>query len=195
MNGKIGPRNNSPDTATSTTIARIPHGKGEHRIRPCHDQSQISARLDGSPIVDPYFRPQWLPNFSNIQAHCGIRPAKTWNEIMPCVRSWLQCVSRLRSFHCHQVRSKRERHLPLAARFAGNIGPRIAIRQTLLLDHMVALNESHLKRLLLEYVRYHHEKGRRLCWLAPQMTITMPNSPSELRQPLPWSRLPVCRKF
>jgi hypothetical protein len=23
--------------------------------------------LDGSPIVDPYFRPQWLPNFSNIR--------------------------------------------------------------------------------------------------------------------------------
>jgi hypothetical protein len=63
------------------------------------------------------FRPQWLPNFSNIRAHCGI-------EIMPCLRSWLQCVSRLRSFHCHQVRSKMERHLPFAARFAGNIGPR-----------------------------------------------------------------------
>jgi transposase InsO family protein len=28
-----------------------------------------------------------------------------------------------------------------------------------LLDHMVALNERHLKRLLLEYVRYHHEDG------------------------------------
>jgi putative transposase len=26
-----------------------------------------------------------------------------------------------------------------------------------LLDHIVALNERHLKRLLLEYVRYHHE--------------------------------------
>jgi putative transposase len=26
-----------------------------------------------------------------------------------------------------------------------------------LLDHMVALNERHLKRLLAEYVRYHHE--------------------------------------
>ena len=37
---------------------------------------------------------------------------------MRCLRSWLQCVSRLRSFHCHQVRSKRERHLPFAARFA-----------------------------------------------------------------------------
>ena len=26
-----------------------------------------------------------------------------------------------------------------------------------LLDHIVALNEPHLKRLLLAYVRYHHE--------------------------------------
>jgi beta-lactamase regulating signal transducer with metallopeptidase domain len=44
---------------------------------------------------------------------------------MRCLRSWLQCVSRLQSFQCYQVRSKRERHLPFAARFAGNIGPRI----------------------------------------------------------------------
>jgi hypothetical protein len=49
------------------------HWKDERRIRPGLDQSQISARLDGSLIVDPYFRPQWLPNFSNIRAHCGIR--------------------------------------------------------------------------------------------------------------------------
>src|SRR5205807_2019580 len=43
-------------------------GRANPRRR-CHDQSQISARLAGSPIVDPYFRPQWLPNFSNIRAH------------------------------------------------------------------------------------------------------------------------------
>jgi hypothetical protein len=49
---------------------------------------------------------------------------------MPYLRSWLQCVSRLRSLHCHQVRSKRERHLPFAARFAGNIGPRISSPDT-----------------------------------------------------------------
>jgi hypothetical protein len=61
------------DNPTLTTIARIIHWKGERRIRPCRDQSQIFARLDGSPIVDPYFRPQWLPNFANIRAHCGIR--------------------------------------------------------------------------------------------------------------------------
>jgi hypothetical protein len=80
-----------------------------------------------APIVDPYFRPQWLLNFSNIRAHFGVRSGalKTWNEIMRCLRSRLQCVSRLRSLHCHQARSKRERHLPFAARFAGNIGPRI----------------------------------------------------------------------
>jgi putative transposase len=43
---------------------------------------------------------------------------------MRCLRSWLQYVSRPRSFHCPQVRSKKEKHLPFAARFAGNIGPR-----------------------------------------------------------------------
>jgi transposase InsO family protein len=42
----------------STTIARIAHGKGERRIRRCHDQSQISARFDGSPTADPCIRPQ-----------------------------------------------------------------------------------------------------------------------------------------
>src|SRR5207249_10017470 len=34
-----------------TTIARIPHWKGERRIRRCHDQSQISARFDGNRTV------------------------------------------------------------------------------------------------------------------------------------------------
>jgi hypothetical protein len=41
---------------TSTTIARIPHWKGERRLRRCHDQSQISARFDGSPTADPCIR-------------------------------------------------------------------------------------------------------------------------------------------
>src|SRR5580765_6225973 len=58
-----------------------------------------------------------------------VRPAKTWNEIMRCVRSWLQCASRLRSFHCHQVRSKRERHLPSAGDLPV-IAALVAIRQT-----------------------------------------------------------------
>jgi hypothetical protein len=71
--------------------------------------------------------PNGCLTLSKTRAHFGIRSgaAKTWNEIMPYLRSWLQCVSRLRSFHCHQVRSKRERHLPFEAGFAGNIGPRI----------------------------------------------------------------------
>jgi putative transposase len=46
---------------------------------------------------------------------------------MRCLRPWLQCVSRLRSFHCHQVRSKRERHLPFTARF-------VSIRQIQILE-------------------------------------------------------------
>src|SRR6516164_1913118 len=48
---------------------------------------------------------------------------------MRCLRSWLQCVSRLRSFHCHQIRSKKEKPLPFATRFAG-ISALVAIRQT-----------------------------------------------------------------
>jgi hypothetical protein len=48
---------------------------------------------------------------------------------MRCLRSWLQCVSRLRSFHCHQVRSKRERHLP-SRRDLPVISALVAIRQT-----------------------------------------------------------------
>jgi hypothetical protein len=39
------------------------HSSREGRTPDTPDQSQISGRLDGSPIVDPYFRPQWLPNF------------------------------------------------------------------------------------------------------------------------------------
>jgi len=31
-----------------------------------------------------------------------------------------------------------------------------------LLDHIVALNERHLKRLLAEYVRYHHMRTERI---------------------------------
>jgi len=51
---------------TSTTIARIPHWKGERRIRRCHDQSQASARFDGNLIVVTYIRHQWLRNFPRL---------------------------------------------------------------------------------------------------------------------------------
>ena len=60
---QISKRSCSISGPTSTTIARIIHWKGEHPIRRCHDQSQISARLDGSLIVDPYFRRQWRLTF------------------------------------------------------------------------------------------------------------------------------------
>src|SRR6266550_4762078 len=51
---------------TSTTIAHIPHWKGERRIRRCHDQSQISARFDGNLTVVTYIRHQWLRNFPRL---------------------------------------------------------------------------------------------------------------------------------
>ena len=55
--------------------------------------------------------------------HCDL--VGTLNPIPSTQRLSDDVLSRIRSFHCHQVRSKRERHLPLAARFAGNIRPRI----------------------------------------------------------------------
>jgi putative transposase len=55
---------------TSTTIARISPSKGERRIRPCRDQSQVSAHFDGNPTVDPCIRHQWLPDFSKTRAGC-----------------------------------------------------------------------------------------------------------------------------
>jgi len=38
----------------------------------------------------------------------GIRSTSknTWNEIMRCLRSWLQSVSQIRSFHCHHSESE-----------------------------------------------------------------------------------------
>jgi hypothetical protein len=71
---------------TSTTIARIPHEKGERPIRRCHDQSPISARFDGNPTADPCIR-------TNTRAHCGIRstaslPKKSSGVSVRSCRYW-----------------------------------------------------------------------------------------------------------
>jgi hypothetical protein len=52
---------------SSTTIARIPHGKGARQILPCHDQSPISARFDGNLTVDPR-----TLRFFNGEVHIGV---------------------------------------------------------------------------------------------------------------------------
>ena len=62
---------------TSTTIARIPHGKGERPIRPRHDQSPISARFDGNPTVGPSIRRRWLPDLSKTRVRCDLRSTLT----------------------------------------------------------------------------------------------------------------------
>jgi transposase InsO family protein len=59
---------------TSTTIARIPHWKGKRRLLRCHDQSQISARFDGSPTADPCIRSQWLPD--SLENSGSLRPGQ-----------------------------------------------------------------------------------------------------------------------
>jgi hypothetical protein len=115
---------------TSTTIARIPHGKGERRIRRCHDQSQISARLDGSPIVDPYFRPQWLPNFANIRAHCGIRSGLQKPRMKSCGVCALGCSAFRGSDRFTVTRSvQKRRSISLSRRDLPVILALAAIRQ------------------------------------------------------------------
>jgi hypothetical protein len=47
---------------TLTTIGRMIHWKDERRIRPCLDQSQISARFAGNRTVEPCTRRRWPPD-------------------------------------------------------------------------------------------------------------------------------------
>src|SRR6516225_8938028 len=63
------------------------------------------------------------------RAHRGIRStsAKTWNEIIRCLRSWLQRASRLRSFHCHRARPESETQPTFATRLS--VGSPVTIRQ------------------------------------------------------------------
>jgi len=42
-------------------------------MRPRHDQSSISARLDGNLIVGTYIRRQWLRDFQKTLDRCDIR--------------------------------------------------------------------------------------------------------------------------
>src|SRR4029077_8318527 len=55
----------------------IPHGKGERRIRPRRNQSQISARFDGNLTVEAYTRHRRLPDLSKTRAGCDIRSTST----------------------------------------------------------------------------------------------------------------------
>jgi len=54
--------------------------------------------------------PNGCLTLSKTRAHFGIRSTSknTWNEIIRYLRSWLQSVSRIRSFHCHRMRSESE---------------------------------------------------------------------------------------
>src|ERR1700756_452215 len=68
---------------------------------------------------------------SKTRAHCGIRSTSknTRNEIIRHLRSWLQSVSRIRSFHCHRMRSESESQFTCAARLPVKIGSPETIRQ------------------------------------------------------------------
>src|ERR1700682_3533598 len=71
--GRFGDEATRFSGPTSTTIARIPHGKGERPTRTCHNQSQTSAPFDCNLTVEAYIRHQWLPDLSKTRAGCGIR--------------------------------------------------------------------------------------------------------------------------
>jgi hypothetical protein len=58
---------------TLTTIGRMTLWKDERRIRPCPDQSQISARSVGNPTVAPCTRRRWPPDLSESRPGCDIR--------------------------------------------------------------------------------------------------------------------------
>jgi len=98
---------------------------------PCHDQSQISAPLDGSAIVDPYFRPQWLPNFSNIRAHCGIRSGLQKPGMKSCGVCALGCSAFRGSDRFTVTKSvQKGRGTCLSRRDLPVISALVAIRQT-----------------------------------------------------------------
>jgi DNA-directed RNA polymerase specialized sigma24 family protein len=54
--------------------------------------------------------PHGCLTLSKTRAHFGIRSTSKniWNAIIQYLRSWLQGVSRIRSFHCHRMRSESE---------------------------------------------------------------------------------------
>jgi hypothetical protein len=87
--------------------------------------------LDGSPIVDPYFRPQWLPNFSNIRAHCGIRSGLQKPGMKSCGVCALGCSAFRGSDRFTVTKSvQKGRGISLALRDLPVISALVAIRQT-----------------------------------------------------------------
>src|SRR6266446_8809408 len=89
---------------TLTTIARIPHWKGERRIRRRHDQSQISVRFDGNLTVVTYIRHQWLHSFPKTLDRCvSGQPWENFQTTIWCLRSRPLRASRIRSILFHRI--------------------------------------------------------------------------------------------
>src|SRR5437667_4692331 len=64
-----------------------------------------------------YQAPIGCLTLSKTRAHFGIRSTSKniWNEIIRYLRSWLQSVSRIRSFHCQRMHSESESQFTCAA--------------------------------------------------------------------------------
>jgi len=121
-------RNCSISGPTLTTIARIPRWKGEHQMRPRHDQSSISARLDGNLTVGTYIRRQWLRDFQKTLDRCDIRSnsARLPRNHSVFLRRAFRGSDQF-TVHCHLVRSGSETQLTFAARLTAT-STRITIR-------------------------------------------------------------------
>ena len=107
---------------TLTTIGRMTLWKDERRIRPCLDQSQISARSVGNPTVAPCTRRRWPPDLSESRPGCSIRSTSASFTVFQS-----QSTFPIRSLPCHQVRSESETQLTLVKQVKS---ARVTIRQT-----------------------------------------------------------------
>jgi len=83
-------------------------------MRPRHDQSSISARLDGNLTVGTCIRRQWLRDFQKALDRCDIRLNSARlprNHSVSLRRHFVTPIA-----HGHRVRSESETQLTFAAR-------------------------------------------------------------------------------
>jgi hypothetical protein len=123
-------------------FGRIPHWKGERRIRRCHDQSQISARFDGNHIVEPSIKPRWLPDLSKSRGRCAVSRPRQYFQINHSV-----FLNRRAFRGSHRLLSPDTPRLPIQS-------PPVTIRQ---------------KHLPAEFERFEHQKKELFqCFHAPR---------------------------
>ena len=96
-------------------------------MRPRHDQSSISARLDGNLTVGTYIRRQWLRDFQKTLDRCDIRSNSARLPRNHSVFLRRHFVARIASRPQGAFRKRDTPHFRSAIN--GKIAPRITIRQ------------------------------------------------------------------